>query len=235
MPAGSTPTSAGFIEREGHSLSVVVDEAIWWFRGRRWAHLSCDGDLDELHRFAASLGVHRIAFGGDHYDVTDAQRDAALAAGAVPIGARELVRLLRRTGLRRPAGEGGHRWGAELELRWQPPAGPPVLPGGVASALPWLAAWPRAVDALATATCGWSGAAPLTVRLLRRREERALLMVADAPPPASFALPVPPPPISGWWAWPQPDHRLLEVFIRAPDAPTQLSMSNDAHASEVYR
>ena len=39
-------------------MAVYVDEAIWHWKGRRWCHLMAD-DLDELHRFAARLGIHR--------------------------------------------------------------------------------------------------------------------------------------------------------------------------------
>lgn len=213
-----------------------MDEAIWWFRGRRWAHLSCDGDLEELHRFAAALGVHRISFGGDHYDVTEEQRAAALAAGAQPVDARQLVRLLRRSGLRRPAGEGGHRWTAQLELRWSPAEQPDALPAALLTALPGLAGRPDALAALASAAHGWASTGSLAGRVLRRREERALLLIAERAASPAFALSAsPPPPISGWWAWPQPDHRLLEVFIRVPDVPTPLSMSNGAHAPGVGR
>ncbi len=81
---------------------ILVDEAIWPWRGRRWAHLVSDADLDELHDFAARLGIPRRAFQGDHYDVPTEGRARALELGAVPVGARELVRRLRAAGLRRP-------------------------------------------------------------------------------------------------------------------------------------
>ena len=82
---------------------ILVDPAVWAWRGRRWAHLVSDRDYAELHDFAAGLGLARVAFQGDHYDVDEDTRRAALAAGAEPVDARELLRRLRQAGLRRPA------------------------------------------------------------------------------------------------------------------------------------
>ena len=42
-------------------LAVYVDEPIWEWRGRSWCHLVAD-DGDELHRFAAQLGLRRRWF-----------------------------------------------------------------------------------------------------------------------------------------------------------------------------
>jgi len=53
--------------------AVYVDDAIWEWRGLRWAHLLAD-DTDDLHRFAAALGIHRTSYQGPprtsvpHYD-----------------------------------------------------------------------------------------------------------------------------------------------------------------------
>lgn len=90
-------------------VAVLVDEARWPWRGRRWAHLVSDSSYDELHELAQSIGLRRIGFQGDHYDVDETDRDRALAAGAVPIDSRELVRRLRAAGLRRRSG-GESRW-----------------------------------------------------------------------------------------------------------------------------
>lgn len=81
-------------------MAVLVDEPRWWWRGRRWCHLVSDRDLDELHAFAAGVGIPRRAFQGDHYDVPEEHRDEVIAAGAVPVPSRELVRRLRAAGLR---------------------------------------------------------------------------------------------------------------------------------------
>src|SRR5437016_5393364 len=79
-------------------VTILVDEAVWPWRGRRWAHLVSDASYDELHAFAARLGIPRRAFQGDHYDVPTQLRDEAIALGATPVNARELVRRLRAAG-----------------------------------------------------------------------------------------------------------------------------------------
>ena len=80
----------------------MVDQAVWPWRGQRWAHLVSDADYDELHAFAERLGIPRRAFQGDHYDVPAPVRDEAIGLGATPVDARELVRRLRAAGLRKP-------------------------------------------------------------------------------------------------------------------------------------
>lgn len=82
-------------------MTILVDDAIWPWRGRRWAHLVSDTSYDELHEFAAQLGIPRRAFQGDHYDVPEALRDLAIAHGAVAVEGRVLVRRLRAAGLRK--------------------------------------------------------------------------------------------------------------------------------------
>ncbi len=79
---------------------ILIDEARWWHDGRRWCHLVSDESYDELHEFVARLGVPRRAFQGDHYDVPEEWRDEVIAAGAVVVESRELVRRLKRAGLR---------------------------------------------------------------------------------------------------------------------------------------
>ena len=39
------------------------------FAVRRWCHMVCDGGFEELHAFAAQLGMPRARFQGDHYDL----------------------------------------------------------------------------------------------------------------------------------------------------------------------
>lgn len=69
-------------------MTVYVDDAVTLWRGRRWAHLMAD-TLDELHAFAARLGLPRRAFqdkhSGAHYDIDTDMRSVALALGAMPI------------------------------------------------------------------------------------------------------------------------------------------------------
>jgi len=69
-------------------MAVYVDDAVTLWRGHRWAHLMAD-TLEELHAFAAALGLPRRAFqdrtSGAHYDVTAGLRERAIALGAIPI------------------------------------------------------------------------------------------------------------------------------------------------------
>ncbi|MEM9033992.1 MAG: DUF4031 domain-containing protein [Actinomycetota bacterium] len=91
-------------------MTVLVDAAVWPWRGDRWAHLVSDADLDELHEFAERLGVRRFAFQGDHYDVPTAIRERAVALGAEPTPSRELVKRLRAAGLRLAPARRPARW-----------------------------------------------------------------------------------------------------------------------------
>jgi Protein of unknown function (DUF4031) len=81
-------------------VAVLVDQPLWWWRGRRWCHLVSDESLNELHAFAAAAGIPRRGFQGDHYDVPEEHRHRAVAAGALEVDSRELVRRLRAAGLR---------------------------------------------------------------------------------------------------------------------------------------
>jgi hypothetical protein len=81
-------------------MAILIDEARWWFRGRRWCHLVSDASLDELHGFAAEHEIPRRGFQGDHYDVPEELRRALIAGGAEVVPSRELLRRLRDAGLR---------------------------------------------------------------------------------------------------------------------------------------
>ena len=85
-------------------MAILVDEPIWPWRGRLWAHLVSDTSLDELHAFAARLGIPERAFQGDHYDVTDELRECAIAEGARAVSGRALVTALYAAGMRRRPG-----------------------------------------------------------------------------------------------------------------------------------
>jgi hypothetical protein len=89
-------------------LSVYVDDAAVAWRGQRWAHLMAD-TLEELHAFAAALGLPRRAFqdrtSGAHYDITLAMREQALALGAVPVS-RHVDRERLRAVIRRAKAQG---------------------------------------------------------------------------------------------------------------------------------
>ncbi len=89
-------------------MAVLIDTPAWPWRGRLWSHLVSDVSYEELHAFVArELGIPRRAFQGDHYDVPVDLYDIAVAAGAEPVGARELLSRLQAAGLRRRRARGG--------------------------------------------------------------------------------------------------------------------------------
>ena len=47
-----------------------------------WCHMAVDGAFEELHAFAAALGIPRHRFQGDHYDLPPWLRERAVALGA---------------------------------------------------------------------------------------------------------------------------------------------------------
>jgi Protein of unknown function (DUF4031) len=91
-------------------MAVYVDEAIWRWQGRRWCHLLAD-DIDELHRFAAALGLYLPSYQGPpktavpHYDLTAYERARAIACGAIRADRAAIVAVARhaRATLRRRA------------------------------------------------------------------------------------------------------------------------------------
>lgn len=95
------------------TVTILIDEARWWWRGRRWCHLVSDRSLEELHAFADSVEIPRRGFQGDHYDIPEEHRAEMLAAGAVEVDSRELVRRLRAAGLRLSPTERRARTAAE--------------------------------------------------------------------------------------------------------------------------
>jgi hypothetical protein len=84
---------------------ILVDPAVWPAHGQRWAHLVSDESYDELHAFAAALGLAPRAFHRDHYDVSVERREQAIEAGALAVPSRELVRRLVASGLRHKPGQ----------------------------------------------------------------------------------------------------------------------------------
>jgi hypothetical protein len=81
-------------------VSIWIDPPRWPAHARLWSHLISDTSFAELHEFAAAAGVPARAFEGDHYDVPQERYDALVAAGALPVEGKELVRILRASGLR---------------------------------------------------------------------------------------------------------------------------------------
>lgn len=81
-------------------MTILIDEARWWYRGRRWCHVVSDVSLDELHAFADANGIPRRGFQGDHYDVPEEYREQLIAVGAEVVESRVLLRRLKAAGLR---------------------------------------------------------------------------------------------------------------------------------------
>lgn len=82
-------------------MAVYVDDAIWSRFGRKWCHLLAD-DIDELHRFARELGLHRSSYQGPpkttkpHYDLTAVERERALRYGAIAQDRTGIIIVLRQ-------------------------------------------------------------------------------------------------------------------------------------------
>ena len=82
-------------------MAILIDTPVWPWRGRLWSHLISDVSYEELHAFVAvELGIPRRAFQGDHYDIPEDLYEIAVAAGATPVGSRELLSRLLAAGLR---------------------------------------------------------------------------------------------------------------------------------------
>lgn len=85
-------------------MTVYVDKAAWWWRGKYWCHLTADS-LNELHGFARKLNLGLPSFQQPpktpypHYDLTEGKRARALKIGAEELLDRrafiEKVRKLR--------------------------------------------------------------------------------------------------------------------------------------------
>lgn len=84
---------------------ILIDAPVWPAHGRLWAHLVSDESLDELHAFAEAAGLPGRGFDLDHYDVPDSMHAELIAAGALHVTGRELVRRLIASGLRVTARE----------------------------------------------------------------------------------------------------------------------------------
>ena len=81
-------------------MTILIDEARGWWRGKKWCHLVSDSSYDELHEFADRTGNPRRGLQGDHYDIPEEYRAELIEAGAEQVESRELVRRLRSAGLR---------------------------------------------------------------------------------------------------------------------------------------
>ncbi|MDO8731028.1 MAG: DUF4031 domain-containing protein [Actinomycetota bacterium] len=82
-------------------MALLVDQAHWHWRERMWCHLISDTSLNELHAFAARLGIPERGFQGDHYDLPHDLRAQAIEQGALEVSSKEIILALRTSGLRR--------------------------------------------------------------------------------------------------------------------------------------
>jgi 8-oxo-dGTP pyrophosphatase MutT (NUDIX family) len=81
-------------------MGIWIDPPSWPAHGRLWSHLISDTSYEELHAFAARVGISARGYDGDHFDVPQELYDALVAAGAQPTEGKRLARLLRDSGLR---------------------------------------------------------------------------------------------------------------------------------------
>ncbi|HEV7933027.1 MAG TPA: DUF4031 domain-containing protein [Actinomadura sp.] len=82
-------------------MTILIDRPLWPARGRVWSHMVSDLSFEELHAFAARLGMPPRAFERDHYDVPAELYDTAVGLGAEAVGCQELLTRLTAAGLRR--------------------------------------------------------------------------------------------------------------------------------------
>ncbi len=143
-------------------MAIWIDPPRWPAHGRLWSHLISDTSLDELHTFAARVGIPARGFDGDHFDVPQERYAALVAAGARPTEGKEVARLLRDSGLRFQKRQGERSLGAYRNVL-------PHLEVGhslhlVASPLPT----PDGLTAAATVFVTDAGGALLLVRTVTR-------------------------------------------------------------------
>jgi hypothetical protein len=100
---------------------LLIDPPLWSAHGRLWSHLVSDSSLEELHEFAARLGIPRRAFEGDHYDVPEERYAQCVALGAVESAPRDVVRALQRSGLRAQKRKHEKVIHQYLDAPWLPP------------------------------------------------------------------------------------------------------------------
>lgn len=117
-------------------MAIYIDPPLWPAHGTHFSHLVSDTSLAELHAFAAAAGIPERAFDGDHYDVPERRFDKLVAAGALPVEARMLVRTLISSGLRIPARQRNKSLKMPLQLRWDA-----IMPGYDALFLDLLDRW----------------------------------------------------------------------------------------------
>ncbi|UZX04864.1 DUF4031 domain-containing protein [Arthrobacter sp. CDRTa11] len=117
-------------------MAIFLDPPLWPAHGTHFSHLISDSSLEELHAFASAAGIPERAFDCDHYDVPERRIEDLVAAGAVPVEGRILVRKLISSGLRIPARQRNKSLKVPLLNRWNS-----VMPGHDALFLDLLDRW----------------------------------------------------------------------------------------------
>lgn len=82
-------------------MAIYVDPCVWPARDRVWCHLMTDGPSSELRAFAEQLGlrpewIQRAGTPREHFDLPPEGRQRAIELGAIPVTAKEMIRLCVR-------------------------------------------------------------------------------------------------------------------------------------------
>jgi hypothetical protein len=76
-------------------MAVMVDKLVEYpgakLPVKHWCHMASDVDFEELHAFAARLGIPRHRFQGDHYDLPPHLRERAVELGAEEVRRRDFT------------------------------------------------------------------------------------------------------------------------------------------------
>jgi len=78
-------------------MAVYVDKQKRPYRGMLMSHMLADS-LDELHQMADQIGLKREWYQPEstpHYDVSQAKKHLALKNGAIEIGMKKTVEIIR--------------------------------------------------------------------------------------------------------------------------------------------
>ena len=74
---------------------MILVDPIMRHRSGEWCHMVSDASVEELHQFAARIGLKRKAFQSisrPHYDLRPSKRRLAVSMGAEEVDMRDLVR-----------------------------------------------------------------------------------------------------------------------------------------------
>jgi uncharacterized protein DUF4031 len=74
---------------------MILVDPVRRHRSGEWCHMVSDESVEELHEFAAKIGLKRHSFQSvsrPHYDLRPSMRRLAVSMGAEEVGIRDLVR-----------------------------------------------------------------------------------------------------------------------------------------------